>query len=108
MAARNTLTETWCCVLSISVVPIPGQTRHRHAPLIPSFERAQHEAVPKLEAEGWDYIWRGDRPPGHMFIKVAPHGPRTHVHMAPCDHKLWSRLYFTSSNIATKRRNMRV
>ena len=31
-----------------------------------------------------------------MFIKgLPPHGPRTHhVHMAPCDHSLWSRLYF--------------
>jgi len=64
---------------------------------IPSFERAVHEAVPQLEAEGWDYIWRFDRPPGHMmFIKrLLPQGPRTHhVHMAPSDHKLWSRLYF--------------
>jgi len=30
-----------------------------------------------------------------MFIKVAPHGPRTHhVHMAPCDHKLAAAVHF--------------
>lgn len=64
---------------------------------IPSFERALPEAVLKLEAEGWSYIWRADRPPGHMmFIKgLPPHGSRTHhVHMAPHDHKLWERLDF--------------
>ncbi len=65
--------------------------------LVPSFERALHEAVPKLEAEGWDYIWRYDRPPGHMMFiqKLAPQGPRTHhLHMATREHKLWERLYF--------------
>lgn len=56
-----------------------------------------HQAVPQLVAEGWDYIWRSDRPPGHMMFirKLAPHGPRTHhMHMAPRGHKLWERLYF--------------
>lgn len=60
-------------------------------------DRALPEAVLKLEAEGWSYIWRSDRPPSHMmFIQgLPPHGPRTHhVHMAPHDHKLWERLDF--------------
>jgi len=49
---------------------IPGANPSSTCTLIPSFERAQHEAVPKLEAEGWDYIWRS--PARMMFIKVAP------------------------------------
>ncbi|MDJ0702492.1 MAG: GrpB family protein [Leptolyngbyaceae cyanobacterium MO_188.B28] len=64
---------------------------------ISSFDRAKAIAIPKLQAEGYDYIWRSDRPPGHMmFIKRSgPKGPRTHhLHMAPSGHKLWDRLYF--------------
>jgi len=47
----------------------------------------------------------------HDVQRIAPHGPRTHhVHMAPCDTNCGRGCIFvtTSSNIATKRRNMRV
>ena len=61
---------------------------------IPSFEQAQ-QALPKLEAQGYLYIWRGDRPPGHMmFIKQTSAVRTHHLHMAPEGHKLWERLYF--------------
>ena len=64
---------------------------------ISSFDRAKAIAIPRLQAQGYDYIWRSDRPPGHMmFIKrSSPNGPRTHhLHMAPAGHKLWDRVYF--------------
>jgi GrpB-like predicted nucleotidyltransferase (UPF0157 family) len=63
---------------------------------IPSFDRAQQAALPKLVNTGYEYLWRGDRPPGHMmFIKRSPDGRRTHhIHLATAGHKLWERLYF--------------
>ncbi|PSB47262.1 GrpB family protein [Cyanosarcina cf. burmensis CCALA 770] len=63
---------------------------------IPSFDRIQQEALPKLVDAGYEYRWRSDRPPGHMmFVKRSPDGKRTHhVHMATAGHTLWERLYF--------------
>lgn len=63
---------------------------------IPCFDRIQQEALPKLANAGYEYLWRSDRPPGHMmFIKRSPDGMRTHhIHMATAGHKLWERLYF--------------
>jgi GrpB-like predicted nucleotidyltransferase (UPF0157 family) len=63
---------------------------------VPSFDRIQQEALPKLAIAGYEYLWRSDRPPGHMmFIKRSPDGRRTHhIHMATQGHKLWERLYF--------------
>ena len=63
---------------------------------IPSFELAQRTILPKLREEGWEYLWRGDRPPGHMmFIRRNAAGVRTHhVHMAPAGHPMWERLTF--------------
>ena len=64
---------------------------------ISSFDRGRAIAIPRLQTKGYEYIWRSDRPPGHMmFIKrSSPNGPRTHhLHMAPAGHKLWERLYF--------------
>ena len=64
---------------------------------IPSFDQAQQMAIPKLQAQGYEYIWRSDRPPGHMMFikKSSSNGDRTHhLHMAPAGHKLWERLYF--------------
>jgi GrpB-like predicted nucleotidyltransferase (UPF0157 family) len=63
---------------------------------IPNFDRIQQEALPKLADAGYEYLWRGDRPPGHMMmIKRSPDGRRTHhIHMATAGHKLWERLYF--------------
>lgn len=64
---------------------------------VPSFEAAKHIALPKLEAQGYLYLWRGDRPPGHMMFIKLQHatGLRTHhIHMAPNGHKLWERLSF--------------
>ena len=64
---------------------------------ISSFDCAKAIAIPRLQERGYEYIWRSDRPPGHMmFIKRAsPNGPRTHhLHMAPVEHKLWERVYF--------------
>lgn len=64
---------------------------------IPSFGRAKQEALPILDADGFAYCWRYDRPPGHiMLIKgLSLNGSRTHhLHMAPAGHRLWERLYF--------------
>jgi len=63
---------------------------------IPSFESAQQRVVPRLEQDGWEYVWRDDRPPGHMmFIRRNALRVRTHhVHMAPTGHPLWDRLAF--------------
>jgi GrpB-like predicted nucleotidyltransferase (UPF0157 family) len=63
---------------------------------IPSFKTAERDIVPTLREEGWEYIWRDDRPPGHMmFIRRASDGRRTHhVHMAPAGHSLWERVLF--------------
>jgi GrpB-like predicted nucleotidyltransferase (UPF0157 family) len=63
---------------------------------IPSFDRAGCEILPKLVDTEYEYLWRSDRPPGHMmFMKRSPDGKRTHhIHMATAGHKLWERLYF--------------
>lgn len=79
---------------------------------IPSFELAKQEILPKLIERGYGYLWRNDRPPGHMmFIKgLPPYNHRTHhLHFAPkgkdvspesnsgaCTvrQKLWESLYF--------------
>jgi len=42
---------------------------------IPSFDRVQQEALPQLVNAGYEYLWRSDRPPGHMMlIKRSPDG----------------------------------
>jgi len=63
---------------------------------IPSFELAHRTILPNLREEGWEYLWRDDRPPGHMmFIRRNAAGVRTHhVHMAPAGHPMWQRLAF--------------
>lgn len=63
---------------------------------IPNFDRIQQEALPKLVDARYEYLWRSDRPPGHMmFVKRSPDGLRTHhIHMATTGHKFWERLYF--------------
>ena len=63
---------------------------------IPSFDRIQQEALPKLVDVGYESLWRSDLPPGHMmFIQRSLDGKRTHhIHMATAGHKLWERLYF--------------
>jgi len=63
---------------------------------VPNFDRIRQEALPKLADTGYEYLWRSDRPPGHMMlIKRSPDGRRTHhIHMATAGHKLWERLYF--------------
>lgn len=64
---------------------------------VPCFKRAKLEIVSKLEANNYYYIWRYDRPPGHMmFIKYSPSSQTKthHIHMVPKEHKLWERLLF--------------
>jgi GrpB-like predicted nucleotidyltransferase (UPF0157 family) len=63
---------------------------------IPSFELAERMVLPKLRDDGWEYLWRDDRPPGHMmFIRRGVGDVRTHhVHMAPAGHPMWERLWF--------------
>ncbi|MDV2995882.1 MAG: hypothetical protein N4J56_005536 [Chroococcidiopsis sp. SAG 2025] len=63
---------------------------------IPSFDRIQQEALPKLVDAGYEYLWRSDRPPGYMmFVKRSSDGKRTHhIHMATAGNTLWERLYF--------------
>lgn len=63
---------------------------------IPSFDVALRTIVPKLREERWEYLWRDDRPPGHMvFIRRDGAGVRTHhLHMAPAGHPMWERLAF--------------
>ncbi len=63
---------------------------------IPSFESALIHIVPKLQQEGWEYHWRDDRPPGHMyFVRRNSAGMRTHhVHMLTAGHPGWERVAF--------------
>jgi GrpB-like predicted nucleotidyltransferase (UPF0157 family) len=63
---------------------------------IADFESARQTVLPKLQDDRWEYLWRDDRPPGHMmFIRRDAAGARTHhVHMAPPDHPLWERVAF--------------
>lgn len=51
---------------------------------IPSLGVALRTIMPKLREERWEYLWRDDRPPGHMmFIRRDSAGVRTHhLHMA--------------------------
>ena len=98
---RTTLTKDLILrVEHIGSTAIPGMAAKPVIDMlveIPAFDRAQAIAIPSLQAKGYEYIWRSDRPPGHMmFIKrSSPNGPRTHhLHMAPTGHKLWERLHF--------------
>lgn len=44
---------------------------------VASFDDARAHILPPLTAEGWEYIWRDDRPPGHMmFIRRRRDGRR--------------------------------
>lgn len=63
---------------------------------VSSLEETQKQIVPLLEAEGYDYFWRTDRPPPYAwFIKRNSKGKRTHhIHMVEADSRLWERLYF--------------
>ena len=82
---------------STSIVGMPAKPIIDMLIAILSFDRAKQEIVPKLVDKGYVYLWRSDRPPGHMmFIKgLPPQYPRTHhLHFAPQGHKLWERLYF--------------
>lgn len=63
---------------------------------VTSFESARQTIIPRLLDDGWEYLWRDDRPPGHMmFIRRDSAGVRTyHLHMAPAGHPMWERLAF--------------
>ena len=63
---------------------------------IPSFEFALVNILPRLQQDGWEYHWRDDRPPGHMyFIRRNAVGVRTHhLHMLPAAHPGWERVAF--------------
>jgi GrpB-like predicted nucleotidyltransferase (UPF0157 family)/ribosomal protein S18 acetylase RimI-like enzyme len=76
---------------------------------IPSFELARQSILPRLRDDGWEYLWREDRPPGHMmFVRRNAAGVRTnHLHIAPAGHPMWDRLAFRDylrSNLDEARR----
>lgn len=82
---------------STAIVGMPAKPIIDMLVAIPSFELAQQAILPKLIDKEYGYLWRSDRPPGHMmFVKgLPPHNPRTHhLHFAPEGHKLWERLHF--------------
>ena len=82
---------------STAIVGMPAKPIIDMLIAIPSFDRAKQEILPKLIDKGYSYLWRSDRPPGHMmFIKgLQSQNPRTHhLHFAPQGHKLWERIYF--------------
>lgn len=67
---------------------------------VTSLQRTQHEVVPILEQQGYDYFWRpnfGENiPPFYAwFIKRNVQGQRTfHIHMVERDFPHWERLLF--------------
>ena len=63
---------------------------------VPSFESALVNILPKLQQEGWEYHWRDDRPPGHMyFVRRNAAGPRTHhLHALTSGPPGWERVAF--------------
>ena len=63
---------------------------------VPSFELARIHILPKLQQEGWEYHWRDDRPPGHMyFVRRNATGIRTHhIHLLTAGHPGWERVAF--------------
>jgi len=68
---------------------------------VASFDAAEREVRPVLEADGYAYIWRSDEPPGHMMF-VKGYGPDGylpgvqifHLHAAPAGDPIWERLLF--------------
>ena len=72
---------------------------------VASFEAAERDVRPVLEAEGYVYIWRpqggSDNSAGHILF-VKGYGPdgyldgvqRYHLHLAPGDDPIWERLLF--------------
>jgi len=63
---------------------------------VPSFESALVNILPKLQQEGWEYHWRDDRPPGHMyFVRRDAACARTHhLHALTATHPGWERVAF--------------
>ncbi|WP_207260951.1 GrpB family protein [Desulfovibrio sp. Huiquan2017] len=67
---------------------------------VSDLDRAREEAMPILEALGYDAFWRpqpqGATPPHYpWFIRRGPGGERTHhIHMTVADSTLWEGLAF--------------
>jgi GrpB-like predicted nucleotidyltransferase (UPF0157 family) len=66
---------------------------------VKSLGLVKKEAVPALEKNGYEHLWRGifgAEPPHYAwFIKRDSAGNRTHhIHMVEGDSELWDRLYF--------------
>ena len=67
---------------------------------VTSLDATRRQAVPILEAQGYDYFWRpsfgDDTPPFYAwFIKRDRNGNRTHhIHMVEADFEHWDRLLF--------------
>ena len=67
---------------------------------VTSLEETKKRIVPVLEAQKYDYFWRGtngdDVPPFYAwFIKRDAAGNRTHhIHMVESDFEHWDRLFF--------------
>ena len=46
---------------------------------ISSFDLAQQIAIPRLQAKGYEYIWRSDRPPGQSRKFALSKNPKSKI-----------------------------